>query len=211
MRSLFSLSFWTYVVNRFGSKWEEDVEWVLRELRKNWSPEWDEILAAMLQPVLRGNPDTSELYEAFWSFCRRVLGGHQNRDLIEDLFFNVGFPQIVKYADTLDCRSGPLLDKVLWDYHVKLTAYDFVHYEYDSYVDLTLDRLANLHLDGDCKVCGEQCRVNKYFLTSFQCLDLEAAARNVHRNCKFNHQLDKCLECEEGWARPDLGTIRDKA
>ena len=119
----------------------------------------------MLQPVLRGNPDTSELYEAFWSFCHRVLGGHQNRDLIEDLFFNVGFPQIVKYADTLDCRSGPLLDKVLWDYHIN--AYDFVHYEYDSYVDLTLDRLGNIHLDNECKVCGEQCMVNKYFLTCF--------------------------------------------
>eukprot|EP00116_Pleurobrachia_bachei_P009521 sb/3469783/ len=77
----------------------------------------------------------------------RVLGGHQNQDLIEDLFFSVGFPQIVKYADALDCRSGPLLDKVLWDYHIN--AYDFVHYEYDSYVDLTLDRLANIHLDSE--------------------------------------------------------------
>eukprot|EP00116_Pleurobrachia_bachei_P015188 sb/3475450/ len=64
-----------------------------------------------------------------------------------------GFPQIVKCADALDCRSGPLLDKVLWDYHIN--AFEFVPYEYDSYIDLTLDRLADLHLDDDCEASTE--------------------------------------------------------
>ena len=64
------------------------------------------------------------------------------------MFCGVSFPQIVKFVDFLGCREGPLMDTVLWEYHIN--AYDFVHCEYDPEVDRALHRLTGLHIDNEC-------------------------------------------------------------
>ena len=127
------------------------------------------------------------VFDLFWSFCRIIFEGPTSGGIIETLFGDISFPAIFQFVG-----EGPLRDKVKWDYHPN--AYDFVHHGYDRVVDETLDRLAGIHEDKDCWVCGDFKRVNRYFDT---CFDLEYGrkAMEVLLACEDVHDLWKCEIC----------------